>query len=427
MQSFRALFLLFAAFLANSAFAATYIQSGRLFDSVSGELLEDVTVVVKGSKIQSIERGFISGSKGEDQVIDLREKTVLPGLFDLHVHLSKEYSKRTYAEKFFLNPADYAFRAVRNAKITLLSGFTSVRDLGDQHRVCISLRKAIKAGLVDGPRVYAAGKSIATTGGHADPTNGITYDIMGSPDPVDGVANGPYEAREAVRQRYKDGSDVIKITATGGVLSLAKSGQNPQFMDDELKAIVETAKDYNLTVAVHAHGDEGMRRAILAGVDTIEHGTLMSDDTMKLMAERGTYFVPTITTGWWVAEKAKEPGFFPAVVRPKAASIGPQIQGTFEKAYRAGVKIAFGTDTGVPAHGENAKEFIYMVNGGMPEAEALQAATLTAAKALKVDDEFGSIEAGKFADIIAVDGNPLEDISLMQDVTFVMKDGKIYK
>ncbi len=419
--------LFFATLPTDSALAATYIQAGRLFDTVSGELVEKVTIIVEGNKIQSIESGFTSGSEIDDQVIDLREKTVLPGLFDLHVHLSAQYSKKSYAEKFFLNPADYAFRAARNAKTTLLAGFTSVRDLGDQHRVCISLRKAINAGLVEGPRVYAAGKSIATTGGHADPTNGITYDIMGSPNPVDGVINGPFEAREAIRQRYKDGSDVIKITATGGVLSLAKSGQNPQFMDDELRAIVETAKDYGLTVAVHAHGDEGMQRAILAGVDSIEHGTLMSEETMKLMVKHGTYFVPTITTGWWVAEKAKDPAFFPVVVRPKAASIGPKIQGTFEKAYRAGVKIAFGTDTGVSAHGENAKEFIYMVNGGMPAAEALQSATLVAAQLLRVEDTLGSIEEGKLADIIAVDGNPLEDISLMSNVTFVMKDGKVYK
>lgn len=407
--------------------ADTYIQAGKLFDAVSGLLREEVTLVIAENKIRSIETGYTVGSDPEDSTIKLHGKTVLPGLFDMHTHVSSQYSPRSYAEGFFTNPAEYALRAARNAKITLLAGFTTLRDLGDRHNVTLSLRKAIAEGYAEGPRIYTAGKSIATTGGHADPTNGICFHLMGSPDPVDGVINGPYQAREAVRQRYKEGSDVIKITATGGVLSLAKNGQNPQFMDDELKAIVETARDYGLTVAVHAHGDEGMRRAILAGVDSIEHGTLMSEETMELMKEQGTYYVPTITAGWWVAEKARDPDFFPAIVRPKAAAIGPKIQGTFEKAYAAGVKIAFGTDTGVSEHGKNAREFSYMVDGGMSPSEALQSATIEAAKLLQVEDALGTIEVGKLADLIAVDGNPLEDISLMQAVSFVMKDGKVYK
>jgi imidazolonepropionase-like amidohydrolase len=230
-----------------------------------------------------------------------------------------------------------------------------------------------------------------------------------------------------VRQRYKDGADLIKITATGGVLSVAKSGQNPQFMDDELQAIVATAKDYGMTIAVHAHGKEGIHRAIKAGVTSIEHGTYMDKDTFKLMKEYGTYYVPTIMAGEWVAKKAEIDGFFPDLVRPKARQIGPLIQQTFTDAYQAGVKIAFGTDSGVSAHGDNAQEFSLMVAGGMPAIEAIRSATLYAAKLLAIDDTLGSVEAGKLADLIAVKGDPLSDITLLQQVQFVMKDGVIYK
>jgi imidazolonepropionase-like amidohydrolase len=241
------------------------------------------------------------------------------------------------------------------------------------------------------------------------------------------VINSPADARKAVRQRYKDGADLIKITATGGVLSLAKSGQNPQFTDAELSAVVEAATDYGMHVAAHAHGTEGMKRAVLAGVRSIEHGTFMSDEVIRLMKEKGTYYVPTILAGRFVAEKAEEADYFPPVVRPKAATVGPQIQETFEKAYKSGVTIAFGTDCGVSPHGANALEFVYMVEAGMPAMEAIQSATKTAAELLREEQNLGSISAGKLADIIAVQGNPLEDISLLGNVTFVMKDGKVYR
>jgi imidazolonepropionase-like amidohydrolase len=239
--------------------------------------------------------------------------------------------------------------------------------------------------------------------------------------------NGVDDARKAVRQRYKDGADWIKITATGGVLSVAKSGQNPQFTDEELRAIVETAHDYGLRVAAHAHGTEGMKRAVIAGVASIEHGTYMDDEVMRLMKKNGTYYVPTILAGNWVAEKAKIDGFFPELVRPKAAAIGPIINETFAKAYKAGVPIVFGTDTGVSAHGDNAQEFALMVQGGMPPMEAIQSATSVAARFLGISDTHGSLEGGKLADIIAVPGDPLADIRQMERVTFVMKRGKIYK
>ena len=241
------------------------------------------------------------------------------------------------------------------------------------------------------------------------------------------IANGPDEIRRVVRQRYKDGADFIKIAATGGVLSLAKSGQAPLFTDEELAAVVQTANDYGLKVAAHAHGDVGMQRAIKAGVASIEHGTFMSDETIKLMKEHGTYYVPTISAGRFVAEKSKIDGYFPAVVRPKAATIGPLIQATFQRAYTAGVKIAFGTDQGVAPHGENAKEFIYMVEAGMPPMKAIQSSTLEGARLLGIENELGTVETGKIADLVAVPGDPLADIKLMTQVSFVMKAGKIYK
>ncbi len=241
------------------------------------------------------------------------------------------------------------------------------------------------------------------------------------------MVNGIEDAQKAVRHRYKNGADVIKITATGGVLSVAKSGQNPQFTEMEIKAIVDMGKDYGMHVAAHAHGAEGMKRAIRAGVRSIEHGTLMDDEAIELFKKHGTYYVPTILAGITVAERAKIDDYFPALVRPKAAAIGPKIQETFSRAYKAGVKIAFGTDSGVSPHGINAQEFELMVEGGMPPMEAIQSATKVTAELLGIDDELGTLEKGKTADVVAVDGDPLKDISVMQKVVFVMKEGRIYK
>jgi imidazolonepropionase-like amidohydrolase len=329
--------------------------------------------------------------------------------------------------EFQTNEADAALTAAHYAKVTLQAGFTTVRNPGDSYNVTVALRKAIEDGRAVGPRIYTAAKSLATTGGHADPTNGYRHDLMGDPGPEQGVINGVEDARKAVRQRYKDGADFIKITATGGVLSLAKSGQNPQFSLEELAAVVQIASDYGMHVAAHSHGAEGMKRAVLAGVRSIEHGTFMTDEIIGLMKEHGTYYVPTISAGKFVAEKAEEDGYFPAIVRPKAAAVGPQIQDTFAKAYKAGVTIAFGTDAGVSPHGDNALEFAYMVEAGMPPMEAIRAATMTAAELLAVQNELGSIAEGKLADIIAVNGNPLDDITLLQKVAFVMKDGAVVK
>ncbi len=406
--------------------AATIIHAGRLIDGRSEELQSEMSIVVEDGRITKVVPGFLKPAEG-DKLIDLSALTVMPGLMDMHTHLMGQHSKDSYTEKFFMEESDYALRSTMFARATLMAGFTTVRDLGDNGINSVSLRKAITEGWIIGPRIYTAGKSIATTGGHADPTNGLKGDYRRDAGPVEGVINGTDDARKAVRQRYKDGADLIKLTATGGVLSLAASGQNPQFTDEELKAIVETAKDYNMVVTVHAHGAEGMKRAVLAGVNSIEHGTYMTDEIMELMKERGTYWVPTNMAGEWVAKKAEEPGYFPEIVRPKAAAIGPAIRQTFSKAYKAGVKIAFGTDSGVSPHGENAHEFELMVEGGMPPMKAIQSATLEGARLLRVEEKLGTLEATKLADVIAVQGNPLDDISVMRNVVFVMKEGEVFK
>jgi imidazolonepropionase-like amidohydrolase len=423
MKSIFTFSLLLFSFLLSAQ--QTYIHCGKLVDVEKGKVVSEKTIIVEDDLIKDIKNGFVEVPEGSE-LIDLSSSTVLPGLFDMHVHLESETSKDNYIKPFKLNEADVAYEAQVHAKTTLMAGFTSVRDLGGSG-VNTSLRDAVNKGFVVGPTIYSAGKSIATTGGHADPTNGYKATLMGSPGPSDGVINGTSEAREAVRQRYKNGSDVIKITATGGVLSVAKSGSNPQFFEDEIKAIVETANDYGMLTAAHAHGDEGMQRAIKAGIKTIEHGTLMSEETMELMKEYDTYLVPTITAGKSVAEMAEIEGYYPDLVTPKAKAIGPKLQDTFEKAYKKGVKIAFGTDAGVFKHGLNAKEFGYMVEVGMPAMEAIQSATLVSAKLLKVDKYYGSIEKGKKADIIAVEKNPLDDISTLENVIFVMKHGNIAK
>ena len=412
--------------ISSQANADTLIHAGRMIDGETDAAFSEMTIRVDGAGIKAIENGYTAAGS-DDSVIDLKSHTVLPGLMDMHVHLTGEYSKDSRLNRFISNEADYAIVATVYAKRTLEAGFTVVRNLGDAFNVTVALRKAIEKGDVPGPRIFTAAKGIGTTGGHADPTNGWADHIMGEPGPKQGVINGPDDARKGVRQRYKDGADWIKITATGGVLSVAKNGENPQFTDEELKAVIDTAADYDLRVAAHAHGTEGMKRAVIAGVASIEHGTYMDAEVMRLMKKNGTYYVPTILAGNWVAEKARIDGFFPELVRPKAAAIGPVIKSTFAAAYKAGVPIVFGTDTGVSAHGDNAQEFALMVEGGMPPMVAIQSATSVAAKFLRIDDTHGTLEAGKQADIVAVPGNPLDDITAMERVSFVMKAGEIYK
>ena len=412
--------------IANTLYADTLIQCQRLIDGKSNSTFESKTIRVAGNKITAIENGMIGGTK-DDTIIRLDDVTCMPGLIDGHVHITSELNPSRASEKFKLDPQDQILAALPYAERTLMAGFTTVRDLGSANNMSISLRNAINKGYVTGPRIYTAGKSLATTGGHADPTNGRSSALRGDPGPKDGVINSAADARKAVRQRYKEGADLIKITATGGVLSQASSGQNAQFTTEELSEIIKIAKDYNFKVAAHAHGTEGMLRAVRAGIDSIEHGTYMNKEVMRAMKKHNTAYVPTIIAGKFVAEKAETDGYFSELVRPKAQAIGPLIQNTFSEAYKYGVRIVFGTDTGVSAHGDNWKEFTYMVEAGMPALEAIQSANLVGAELLGVEDKIGSIEVNKLADIVAVAGNPVEDIQNMGKVAFVMKDGKIYK
>jgi imidazolonepropionase-like amidohydrolase len=419
------LLLLFNLIVIASFAQRTLIHCGSIIDGKSKQLLQQMTIVIEGNKITSVENGFTKPGK-DDKLIDLSKKTVMPGLIDMHVHTEDETNKDRLLSRFVKNEADIAFQSTVYAKRTLLAGFTTVRDCGGTG-VNISLRNAINQGIVIGPRIFTAGKIVASTGGHGDPTNGNRRDLIGDPGPKEGVINGPEDARKAVRQHYKDGADFIKITATGGVLSVAKDGSGPQFTQEEVNAIVETAKDYGMITAAHAHGPEGMKRAVLAGITTIEHGTLITEEVMDLMKQKGTYYVPTIIAGKSVAEFAKIPDYYPKLVVPKALEIGPKIQDTFGKAYKRGVKIAFGTDAGVFFHGDNAKEFGYMVEAGMPAIEALLSAMQVNANIMGMGDRVGSIEKGKLADIIAVDEDPTKNISTMTKVNFVMKDGLVYK
>ena len=401
----------------------TIIYTSSYIDVENSILNTDYSITIEDKLITSIDKGFISLPENFS-LIDLRGLTLMPGLMDMHVHLGQEYQSKS-ERPIKTERETSAILASVHALTTLKAGFTTVRQVGDSGLIAISLRDAINKGYVKGPRIYTSGKSIATTGGHADPTNGKSIDDYDYPVAEDGVINGPYDAYTAVRQRYKDGADGIKLTVTGGVLSVAKSGDNPQFTFEEVEAVVKAAKDYGMWVAVHAHGAQGMKRAVLAGVDSVEHGTFMTDEVMDLMIERGTYYVPTISAGEFVAEKSKIDNYFPEIVRPKAASVGPQIGATFNKAYDKGVKIAFGTDAGVQPHGTNWMEFVFMVQYGMPNMEAIQSSTIETARFLDIDDKLGSIEVGKIADLIAVNGNPLKDIKVMEFVEFVMKNGEV--
>jgi imidazolonepropionase-like amidohydrolase len=403
----------------------TLLHCGKIIDTQNGKVLKEQTITVLGNQIVSVEKGYASAKSGQ-KVIDLKTKTVMPGFIDMHVHIEGETNPKQYLETFTKNEADIAFTAAEIAERTLLSGFTTVRDLGGSG-VNVSLRNAINSGTTRGPRIYTAEKAIGTTGGHADPTNGFKKVNMGDPGPAQGVINSVDDARKAVRQRYKNGADLIKITATGGVLSVSKNGDNPQFRQEEVDEIVRTAKEYGMHVAAHAHGKEGMQRAIKAGVQTIEHGSFMDEETVQLMKKHNTYLVPTLSAGKYVAAKAKVKGYYPDIIIPKIEKVNTTLKKTFTMVAKSGVNIAFGTDAGVFPHGENAKEFRYMVDYGWSPMFSIQSATITNGKLLDMEGKLGVLAPGYLADIIATDDDPTQNIATTESVSFVMKDGLIYK
>lgn len=404
-----------------------YIHAGYIFDVDSGKYLKNKTIIVSENIIQSIQDGFLESDNESIVNIDLKSEFVLPGLIDFHVHMEGESGgPEKYISRFQDNKADIAFKSSVIAKKTLMAGFTTVRDVGGSG-VNISLRNAINNGVIPGPRIFTSGKTLATTGGHGDRTNGYRDDLVDDPGPEEGIVNSIADARKAVRYRYKNGADLIKITATGGVMSLAKNGQNPQFTEEVIREIVKIADDYGMHVAAHAHGDEGMYRAVNAGVTTIEHGSIMKERTMKLMKEKNTFLVPTISAGEHVAKMAKIPGYYPEIIIPKAIEVGVQNKNTTKKAYEMGVSIAFGTDAGVFPHGDNAGEFAYMEEIGIPPQFSIKSATITNAKLLGLENNLGQIKEGFFADIIAVEEDPVKNIKTLQNVVFVMKNGDVYK
>ena len=405
----------------------TLLHCGTLIDpAVHDAPVEERTVVVEGTRVEAVESGYTQPQDG-DRVVNLRQAYCMPGLIDMHTHLSGEFEKGGYIDPFRRSPADRALEASNYTQATLMAGFTTVRDVGGDEGIDLALRNAINRGDIVGPRMFVAGNTLAVSGGHGDPTTGYREDIVGPGTVQEGVVNGVAEAIEGTRRAIKRGADHVKITATGGVLSLNEDGTRPHFTEEEIRSIVETARDHGRKVAAHAHGDEGMQRAVRAGVASIEHGTYLSDATMQMMIERGTYLVPTITAGKSVADSARIEGYYAPPVVEKALEVGPIIQETFARAYKMGVPIAFGTDAGVFRHGRNATELEYMVEAGMPPLEAIHAATYSAADLLGRLDELGTLEDAKYADVVAVSENPLDDIRALHDIHFVMKAGTIYK
>ncbi len=426
----RTFFLISSLGLAGpAAFAQkTLLHCGHLLDVRTGRLLTQQTIVVEKDRITAVQAGYTAAGGPQDQVINLENRTVLPGLIDCHVHLETVPSRNSFAEQFTLNPADIAYRAQANALTTLRAGFTTVRDCGGSG-VNTALRKAVARGLVPGPRIYSAGVAISATGGHMDPTDGLSDYMMDklSPGAAEGVANGPDQCRQAVREQFRRGADLIKIASTGGVLDLSKDGTGAQYTEEEIRAIVQTARDLGMPVACHAHGAEGIKRAVRAGVTSIDHGSLMDAEAIQLMAKNRTWYVPTIIAGKSVADTTRQhPGYFPPVIAAKALAVGTQMQGTFGRAIKAGVRVAFGTDAGVYRHGQNALEFSYMTEAGMSAIDAIRTATLNAAELLGDPTNLGTLEAGKYADVVAVEDNPLQNISTLTRPKFVMKEGNVY-
>lgn len=401
------------------------IHAGNLL-AVPGQLPKtEQSIVVRGDRIVSVEDGFldVSTMAGNVKLIDLSDKFVVPGLIDMHVHLTGELSPGARTEALFVTTSMKALRGVHFAEKTLRAGFTTVRDLGAEPEAIFALRDAIEKGIIVGPRVFAAGSSIAATGGHGD-VDGYKAELLELWTP-DTICDGPYECRKATRYAIKFGADWIKITATGGVLSDTATGTNQQMTEDELAEIMDTAHKLGVKVAAHAHGADGINAALKAGVDSIDHGTYLNKESIKLFRQTGAYLVPTLLPGAKIPPMMEGNPFFTDAIKAKANAAGAASMQNVRLAYEAGVKIAFGTDSAVTPHGLNGEEFALMVQAGMSEMDAIYAATIAAADLLGQSADLGTIEAGKLADIIAVDGNPLEDITELERVVAVVKNGRL--
>jgi imidazolonepropionase-like amidohydrolase len=422
-----------AALLATTSVAAqttdvvTVIHAGKLLDKPGNPPRGPSTLIIRNGKIAQLLSGHQPGPAGAT-LIDLKDKFVLPGLIDSHVHLDSDAGgNAALIEAVTDSPARAAYRAAGNAKKTLMAGFTTVRNMGDGTGATLALRDAVAVGELPGPRIIDAGRSISTTSGHMDATLSVSEDLHASIG-QENLCDGVESCRQAIRKQVRRGVDVIKIATTGGVNSRIGAGLGRQLFDDEVKALVDTAHLYGKKVAVHAHGDDGVNIALAAGADSIEHGTMLTDESIKLFKAAGAYYVPTLSTvNGYLERLAANPNAYPPDVLAKVQWRIGVTGKSLAKAYPAGVKIAFGTDAGVSKHGRNADEFELMVKHGMPASAAIQAATMNAATLLGVEKEVGSLEPGKAADVIAVAGDPITDITTLKSVRFVMKDGRVFK
>ncbi|MFZ5671265.1 MAG: amidohydrolase family protein [Pseudomonadota bacterium] len=411
---------------AAAAAPLTYVQAGRLLaDPASGKVLGEQTIVVQDGKVLRIEAGYTSAEGA--RIVDLHDAFVLPGLIDSHVHLTGEQGPNAQLEEFTKTKSDLALDGAWNGMKTLKAGFTTVADLGAPNESIFALRDAIRAGRVPGPRIVASGAAVSVHGGHGDPGNGMPEALV----PVyrgPAVCSGADDCRRAVREQVRAGADVIKITATGGVLSPTAAGLAKQFSDEELKAIVETAHSMGRKVTAHAHGVDGVNAFLRAGGDSIEHGTYLDGESIKLFKASGAWLVPTLMAGDFVAREAAKPDtFFLPSQKAKALQAGPQMLDMARRAWAGGVRIAFGTDTGVSKHGDNAGEFALLLKAGMSSLDAVRSATVWAAEHLGLADQIGSLAPGKQADLIAVRGDPTADATVLTRVSFVMKGGVVYK
>jgi imidazolonepropionase-like amidohydrolase len=410
--------------------STTLVHCGTLLDVPGNAPKRNATIVVRDGVIVEVRSGFATPSQAGDakaSIVDLSGLFVMPGMIDCHVHITGEMSPDARLRAVQETDADGALNGVVYARRTVDAGFTTVRDVGASGDAIFALRDAINARKVVGPRILAAGEAITPTGGHGDGTHGYRDDLFDYPTPFVGVADGPYEARKAVRHQVKRGADLIKLTATGGVLSATAQGTGQQFFEDELAAIVETSHALGRKVAAHAHGADGIKAALRAGVDSIEHGSYLDDEAIALFKEKGAYLVPTVFAGETVANLGMKDGYFIPAVRDKALAVGPVMLGALGKAHRAGVKIAFGTDCGVGPHGQNGRELELMVEAGMSNVEVIKSATIVAAELCGLEAKIGTLEKGKAADFIAVAGSPLDDISVLREVRVVARDGVVVK